>query len=214
MKAVLEQIRKHATTKQTKYNKVKMNIRRAAVLITLFGLGWVFGLVATGFPGEDTEVLTFILQVFFCIIVGLQGVLIFFFYVIQDHKAKTVWKGWYSKLTKHLPSIRKYKVSKRQEKRKLTPRPAAQDGTVQGLILSLSTDGELSPGTLSPRQQFAESLTVAEVLESSNRHHTHTRPEINTQASPSSMREEIVSSPLTDTSSLVDFENFDLVDWV
>ena len=59
MKAVLEQIRKHATTKQTKDNKVKMNIRRAAVLITLFGLGWVFGLAATGFPGEDTEVLTF-----------------------------------------------------------------------------------------------------------------------------------------------------------
>ena len=106
--------------------------------------------------------------------------------------------------------------SKRQEKHKLTPRPAAKDGTVQDLILSLSRarDSALSPGTLSPRQQFAESLTVAEVLESSNRHNTHTRPEINTQASPSSMREEFVSSPLTDTSSLIDFENFDLVDWV
>ena len=94
-----------------KYDDVKKNIRNADLLTSLFGLGWVFGLVATGFPGEDTEVLTFILQIFFCIVVGLQGVLIFFFNVVQLDEAKAVWKGWYCKLTKHLPSVGKYKVS-------------------------------------------------------------------------------------------------------
>ena len=208
MKALHEHAKKYTTKKKTKYDDVKKNIRNAALLTSLFGLGWVFGLVATGFPGEDTEVLTFILQVFFCIVVGLQGVLIFFFNVVQLDEAKAVWKGWYCKLTKHLPSVGKYKVSEkpRQEKRKLTPQPAAMDSTTRSLTLS--------PGTPSSRQP----LTVTESLETSGHYHPHA-PAINTQAqswiaSPSSMSEEFLSSPLTDTSSLVDFDNLNLVDWV
>ena len=195
--------------------KVRKNIRNVVLLTTLFGLGWVFGLAATGFPGEDTEVLTFILQIFFCLIVGLQGVLIFLLQVVCERNVRKVWRGWYAKLTRKRKA---FALKPQQDKRKRAPGPAVRDSTEQNLTLSLSRDDMTSPNsTLRPGQQFAESITMTEGFETISRHYPPTAPvNVNTRAQPlvSSSSDEFVSSPLTDTSFVMDFENLDLVNWV
>ena len=213
MNVAYQRIKEHRIKNKA---KVKKSIRNAVLLTTLFGLGWVFGLAATGFPGEDTEVLTFILQIFFCLIVGLQGVLLFLLQVVCERNVRKVWRGWYAKLSRKYRGFALQKPQQDKRKHPPPPRPAARDSTGQNLTLSLSQDSTMSPNTLSPRQQLAESLTITEGLETSGRHYAPTPANLNARVQPLvfSISEEFVSSPLTDTSSVMDFDNLDLINWV
>ena len=70
----------------------------AAVLSVVFGLGWGFGLAQTSVPkdsGTAAEVTLFILQLLFGLLVGSQGVLVFIFYGVGNHKVRVVWKRWF-----------------------------------------------------------------------------------------------------------------------
>ena len=87
---------------------IKQNTRYAIVLVTLFGLGWIFGLVVTGYP-EASMAVTFTLQFIFCLFVSSQGFLLFLFQVIFSHDAKEFWINLFSKW---FPSIKVYNDSK------------------------------------------------------------------------------------------------------
>ena len=85
-----------------KLKQLKQNTRYAIVLVTLFGLGWTFGLVATGYPEAPMGV-TFALQFLFCIFVSAQGFLLFLFHVVFSHDAKDFWGN---QLGKCFPSLK------------------------------------------------------------------------------------------------------------
>ena len=87
--------------------RIKQNTHYAIVLVTLFGLGWIFGLMVTGYP-EAPMALTFTLQFIFCLFVSLQGFLLFLFQVIFSRDAREFWINLCSKC---FPSIKAYKVS-------------------------------------------------------------------------------------------------------
>ena len=96
------------TNKQgLRIGQIKQNTRYAIVLVTLFGLGWIFGLVVTGYPEAPMGV-TFTLQFGFCLFVSAQGVLLFVFQVLSSRDARDF---WLSKLEKCFPSIKTYRIS-------------------------------------------------------------------------------------------------------
>ena len=82
--------------------QLKQHTRYAIVLVTLFGLGWIFGLFVTGYPGAPMAV-TFTLQFLFCVFVSAQGFLLFLFHVVFSHDAKDFWRN---QLGKCFPSIK------------------------------------------------------------------------------------------------------------
>ena len=73
--------RKVINAKRATAKSVKQNLLIAVGLSLLFGLGWGFGLTATG---SGTKEATFAFQLLFSIFVGLQGVLILFFHGIRS----------------------------------------------------------------------------------------------------------------------------------
>ena len=62
-------------------------------LSTVFGLGWGFGLAATG---SSVKEVTFVFQLTFSVFVGLQGVLIFILHGLRSQDARNLWKSWFS----------------------------------------------------------------------------------------------------------------------
>ena len=72
------------------------NATIAISLAVLFGLGWGFGLAASGTPSKDA---TFALQLLFTIFVGCQGIMIFVLHGIRKVEAQNEWKRWFSTLT-------------------------------------------------------------------------------------------------------------------
>ena len=75
---------------------VRKNAIIAFTLAILFGLGWGFGLAASGTPSEEA---TFTLQLLFTIFVGCQGILIFVLHGIRKAEARDEWKKWLSIVT-------------------------------------------------------------------------------------------------------------------
>ena len=65
-------------------------------LAVLFGLGWGFGLAASGTASKEA---TFVFQLLFTIFVGCQGVLIFILHGIRKEEARNEWKKWFSTTT-------------------------------------------------------------------------------------------------------------------
>ena len=85
--------RRGITTKESTLTFVRKNAVIAFSLAILFGLGWVFGLAASGSPSEEA---TFTLQLLFTIFVGCQGILIFVLHGIRKAEARNEWKKWLS----------------------------------------------------------------------------------------------------------------------
>ena len=89
-----------STTEKNTLTFVRKNATIAISLAILFGLGWGFGLAASGTPSKDA---TFALQLLFTIFVGCQGLLIFVLHGIRKAEARNEWKKWFSTLTSWLP---------------------------------------------------------------------------------------------------------------
>ena len=77
----------------TDQRQLKRHFIIAFGLSTVFGLGWGFGLAATG---SSVKEVTFVFQLTFSIFVGLQGVLIFILHGLRSQDARNLWKSWFS----------------------------------------------------------------------------------------------------------------------
>ena len=73
--------------KRKTLKQIRQNTRYAIVLLTLFGIGWIFGLIVTGYP-EAPMAVTFTLQLIFCIFVSSQGFLLFLFQVVLSRDSR------------------------------------------------------------------------------------------------------------------------------
>ena len=89
-----------STTEKNTLTFVRKNATIAISLAILFGLGWGFGLAASGTPSKDA---TFTLQLLFTIFVGCQGLFIFVLHGIRKAETRNEWKRWFSTLTSRLP---------------------------------------------------------------------------------------------------------------
>ena len=78
---------------------IKQQVTIAFGLATLFGLGWGFGLAASG---TTVHGLTLAFQIIFSIFVGFQGVLLFVLHGIKQQEARKQWKCWLSIITRKL----------------------------------------------------------------------------------------------------------------
>ena len=85
-----------STTEKDTFAFVRKNAMIAFSLAVLFGLGWGFGLAASGNSSEEA---TFVLQLLFTIFVGCQGLLIFILHGIRKEEARNEWKRWFSTAT-------------------------------------------------------------------------------------------------------------------
>jgi hypothetical protein len=65
------------------------NLIIAISLALVFGLGWAIGLAATSLPIKE---IGYVFQILFCILVGAQGVLIFFFQGVRNKDFRYFWK--------------------------------------------------------------------------------------------------------------------------
>ena len=96
MVSVCKQRRPGSMTEKSTLAFVRKNAIIAFTLAILFGLGWGFGLAASGTPSEEA---TFTLQLLFTIFVGCQGILIFVLHGIRKAEARDEWKKWLSIVT-------------------------------------------------------------------------------------------------------------------
>ena len=96
MVSVCKQRRPGSVTDKSALAFVRKNAKIAFSLVILFGLGWGFGLAASGTPSEEA---TFTLQLLFAIFVGCQGTLIFVLHGIRKAEARDEWKKWFSSWT-------------------------------------------------------------------------------------------------------------------
>ena len=85
-----------STVKEDTFAFVRKNAMIAFSLAVLFGLGWGFGLAASGTPSEEA---TFVFQLLFTIFVGCQGILIFVLHGLRKEEARNEWKRWFSTAT-------------------------------------------------------------------------------------------------------------------
>ena len=67
----------------------------AVGLATLLGLGWGFGLAASGTTVNE---LTFTFQLLFSLFIGLQGVVLFVLHGVRKQEARDQWKEWLTKV--------------------------------------------------------------------------------------------------------------------
>ena len=91
---ILVSIMKHKRSAQTKgekrnFKNYKENFVIVLSLSVVFGLGWGFGLLVTSIP-ELGVTITF--QVFFSVLVGAQGALLFILHGIRNGDARDLWK--------------------------------------------------------------------------------------------------------------------------
>lgn len=75
--------------------EIKKLARYSIVLVSLMGLGWTFGLLATQY-GNQNEI-SFIFAFIFCLIVGFQGILLLYFHGVRSSDAVAIWNMWYLK---------------------------------------------------------------------------------------------------------------------
>jgi hypothetical protein len=90
-----------------KLKSAKKQVAIAVGLATLFGLGWGFGLAASGTAVNE---LTFTLQLLFSLFVGLQGVILFVLHGVRKQEARGQWKEWLTKVSSK--SMQLYSITK------------------------------------------------------------------------------------------------------
>ena len=93
MVSVCHRFRSTARVTNTSLSLRKL-ARTATVLSVVLGLGWAFGLVQTSAPiasNDAARVALTVFQVLFSLLVGLQGILMFGFYGIDNKKVREVW---------------------------------------------------------------------------------------------------------------------------
>ena len=96
MVSVCKQRRPGSVTEKSTLAFIRKNVIIALTLAILFGLGWGFGLAASGTPSKET---TFALQLLFTIFVGCQGILIFVLHGVRKAEARDEWKKWFYTVT-------------------------------------------------------------------------------------------------------------------
>ena len=96
MVSVCKQRRPGSMTEKSTLAFVRKNAIIAFTLAILFGLGWGFGLAASGTPFKEA---TFVLQLLFTIFVGCQGILIFVLHGIRKAEARDEWKKLFYTVT-------------------------------------------------------------------------------------------------------------------
>ena len=96
MVSVCKQRRPGSVTEKSTLAFICKNAIIALTLSVLFGLGWGFGLAASGTPSEET---TFTLQLLFTIFVGCQGILIFVLHGVRKAEVQDEWKKWFYTVT-------------------------------------------------------------------------------------------------------------------
>ena len=186
--------------------EIKKLARFSIVLVSLFGLGWTFGFLATQYG--DQNQLAFIFSFFFCLIVGLQGILLLYFHGVRSSDAVNVWNMWFLKCCPCCPCGRKTKGKFSFKK------PVAKEDNVY-LESPASQDSTLPRG----RSEMVESLTtITDSLTASYRPSSIVSPAYGLLAnvqSPTSWDSQssdfVTSSP---TSVLVDEDTRDMVDWI
>ena len=90
-----------------KLKSAKKKVAIAVGLATLFGLGWGFGLAASGTTVNE---LTFTFQLLFSLFVGLQGVILFILHGVRKPEARGQWKVWLTKISSK--SMQLYSIAK------------------------------------------------------------------------------------------------------
>ena len=80
---------KNSKDKEGRSKSTRNNLTVAATLAFVFGLGWAIGLAATSLPIEE---ITYVFQIIFCILVGAQGVLIFFLQGVRNKDFRQFWR--------------------------------------------------------------------------------------------------------------------------
>ena len=90
-----------------KLKSMKKQVAIAVGLATLFGLGWGFGLAASGTTVNE---LTFTFQLLFSLFVGLQGVILFVLHGVRKQEARGQWKEWLTKVSSK--SMQLYSIAK------------------------------------------------------------------------------------------------------
>ena len=107
MGTLIKRARDHTTTTSRDQGLLRRHFVIALGLATVFGLGWGFGLAATGSSKKEV---TFVFQLIFSIFVGTQGVLIFILHGLRSQDARALWKTWFSTTYK---SIKSYSITDR-----------------------------------------------------------------------------------------------------
>ena len=130
---------------------IRKNAIIAFTLAILFGLGWGFGLVASGTPSEEA---TFTLQLLFTIFVGCQGILIFVLHGIRKAEARDEWKKWCSIVT-----CRRSKVVKSSSTLPLSQNAISQVASPSSSAYDMSTLSSL-PNETSSEIHFESSTDV------------------------------------------------------
>ena len=90
-----------------KLKSAKKQVAIAVGLAILFGLGWGFGLAASGTTVNE---LTFMFQLLFSLFVGLQGVILFILHGVRKPEARGQWKVWLTKISSK--SMQLYSIAK------------------------------------------------------------------------------------------------------
>lgn len=70
---------------------------RVLGLALMFGIGWAFGILGS----EDNNALSILFQFLFIIIVGCQGLFIFFLHTYRSKEAREQWNKWFLYATCH-----------------------------------------------------------------------------------------------------------------
>lgn len=203
--------------------QIKQNTRYAVVLITLFGLGWIFGLIVTGYP-EAPMAVTFTLQFIFCLFVSTQGFMLFLFQVAFSRDARDFWINLFARC---FPSLKKYKIS---EAKKLKPAQKKKKTIMKKLtgifrapkytdemLIQLPSDTNTS-STMGRGGQMSSAIT--ESFEASYQNPTLQRAnKINTLPSPSSLTSTSMDNLINDMTSSdtspyseINFDNLSLQD--
>ena len=191
---------------------IKQNARYAIVLATLFGIGWVFGLVATAYPDAPMG-LTFALQLLFCIFVSAQGFLFFVFQVVASNDAGDFWLDLFGKC---IPAVKTYKASrsKSRKKKKSSKMPKKLTNLFKApaspLESTTSSPGPMDTSTLGRGQHLESGIT--ESSEATYQLSTLPRPGHSPLLSPTSIDSEMSTEdfPSEMTSGTLVFPPFEL----
>lgn len=75
----------------------KLTYTVAFLLAVMFGVGWIFGVL--GLPGNVGRGASITFQIFFILIIGGHGILLFFLLTFRSEDARYEWKRWYYYIT-------------------------------------------------------------------------------------------------------------------
>ena len=210
---------RNARKKGQRIREIKRNTKYAIGLVTLFGLGWIFGLVVTGYP-EAPMAVTFSLQFGFCLFVSAQGVLLFVFQFLLSRIARDF---WLSKLERCLPCIKRYRISdskkaKQHYKKKTimkrvtglfkTPKPDHIMESPDHTFSTMGRSGHLSSGITESFEASYHTATLPRPTTAARQ----TSPHHSTVGSTENAAREMMSRETEFNIPDIDFDNLSLQD--